>query len=99
MGVYSKARSSDKGIEALLAGARIGYQSLPELGNVFMAYEDWRERYAELLERAGALLTAELERLRPPLCLLCAERKPTECHRWQIAEFLARLGHDIHHLE
>ena len=32
MGSYAKARSSDKGIEALLAKAGIGYLSLTELG-------------------------------------------------------------------
>src|SRR5438046_8531646 len=40
MGVYVKARSAEKGIEALLTKRSIAYRSLPELGNVFLNYPD-----------------------------------------------------------
>jgi len=92
MGAYVKAKTPDKGIEKLLASAGIAYYSLPELGNAFMDLPDWRERYAALLERAGDLLTARLAGLPQPTCLLCAERRPTDCHRSLIAAYLAARG-------
>ena len=52
MGSYAKAKEPDRGIAGLLARAGIGYVSLPELGNLFLGYDDWPTRYAELLERA-----------------------------------------------
>lgn len=99
MGAYCKAKSNDKGIEKLLASAGIGYRSLPELGNLFLDYPDWRERYATLLERAGDLLTERLADVPEPFCLLCAERHAPDCHRLQLAEYLTRKGHEIEHLE
>src|SRR5262252_1906236 len=56
MGIYAKAKDADKGIAGLLAKAGIGYVSLPELGNVFMEYDDWLERYEKYLAVAGPLL-------------------------------------------
>ena len=99
MGVYVKAKTPDRGIERLFTTADIGYRSLPELGNVFLEYEDWRQRYAALLQCAGHLLVSRLDGLESPVCLICAERRATECHRLLIAEFLAEQGHEIEHLE
>jgi len=99
MGVYVKAKSPEKGIERLLASAGIRYGSLPELGNLFLDYEDWRTRYATFIGLAGELLVTRLDGLQGPLCLLCAERKVAECHRLQIAEYLASIGHEIEHLD
>ena len=99
MGVFVKAKAADKGIERLLASAGIAYRSLPELGNVFRDCDDWRERYAALIESAGHLLVSRLDELTPPLCLLCAERRVADCHRLQIAEFLAARGNEVEHLD
>jgi uncharacterized protein (DUF488 family) len=98
MGAFVKAKSADKGIERLLSAAGIGYRSRPELGNLFLEYDDWRERYAELMNCAGHLLVTRLDGLTEPLCLLCAEKRPAECHRLLIAEFFASRGHQIAHL-
>ena len=82
MGAYVKAKSAEKGIERLLSEAGIGYRSLPELGNVFLDYDDWRERTAPLLDGAGDLLGCAACTHSPgPMCLLCAEKRPEECHR------------------
>lgn len=100
VGAFAKAGSPEKGIEGLLARSGIAYRSLPELGNVFRECEDWRDRYRELLERAGELLVRRLGGLAEPLCLLCAERRADECHRALIADFLARSGEpEIRNLE
>jgi uncharacterized protein (DUF488 family) len=98
MGSYAKAKTPDKGIEALLATAGIGYVSLPELGNVFLGDPDWPRLYAELIARAGDLLTRRLAGIPEPFCLMCAEKRVEECHRKIIAEFLAKDGKDATHL-
>jgi uncharacterized protein (DUF488 family) len=99
MGIYAKAKTPEKGIERLFTSAGITYRSLPEIGNVFLDFEDWRERYVALLQCAGHLLVSRLDGLEPPVCLLCAERRVADCHRLQIAEFLASRGSEIEHLE
>ena len=99
LGSYTKAKSPEKGIEALLVPKGIAYSSLPELGNVFLDCADWRERYTALISCAGHLLIARLASLTPPLCLLCAERRVADCHRLQIAEFLRARGATVEHLE
>jgi len=99
MGYYAKAKTPDKGIERILNEAGIAYVSLLELGNPFMDFPDWRERYALLLERAGDLLTERLAGLAQPYCLLCAERRPAECHRSLIADWLAAHGASVYHIE
>lgn len=92
MGVYTKARDPAKGIAALLAGPGLEYVSLPELGNLFLGYDDWALRYRELLERAGDLLLARLDEIPGRLALLCAEKRSADCHRREIADFLVRRG-------
>lgn len=99
MGVYVKAKSADKGIERLLTSQGIRYHSFPELGNVFLDYEDWRERYKSLLTRAGELLLTRLHKVPRPFCLLCAEKRADDCHRKLIADYLGAEGWDIQHLE
>ena len=100
MGIWSKARTPDKGIESWLAEAGIGYRSLIELGNVFLDYPDWQRRYQELLDSSGELLTAGLTEIPGPFCLLCAEKRVAECHRQQVAEYLVkRKSAQVHHLE
>lgn len=100
MGIWVKAKTSDKGIENWLAEAGIGYRSLIELGNLFLDFPDWQQRYEELLGGSGELLTQRLLEIPRPICLLCAEKRASECHRQQVAAFLAnRKGAEIRHLE
>jgi uncharacterized protein (DUF488 family) len=100
MGSYAKAREAEKGISGLLARGGIGYVSLPELGNLFRDYDDWPERYGKFLEAAGPLLFDRLAGIPGPICLLCAEKKVSECHRRHIALYLERTaGWRFHHLE
>ena len=99
MGVYVKAKNPNKGIEALLADVSIEYHSLVELGNVFRDLDDWQERYQQLMDQAGDLLTRRLLGVAEPFCLMCAERHADHCHRQIIGDYLARKGHETEHIE
>jgi hypothetical protein len=90
MGIWVRAKTPDKGIEKMLIEAGIGYKSLIELGNVFLEFEDWQVRYRQLLNVAGEMLITRLAGLPEPLCLLCAEKRATECHRQEVSAYLAK---------
>jgi len=100
MGIWVKAKTPGKGIEKWLTDAGFGYRSLIELGNLFLDYPDWQNRYEVFLVSAGELLTQRLSGLPEPICLLCAEKRVDVCHRKQVAKFLAeRKGAIVEHLE
>ena len=98
-GCYAKAKSEDKGIQKLLSDCDIGYVSLVKLGNPFMEYSDWRDRYHQYLEKDGDILIEPLQSIPGPFCLLCAEKSPAECHRFLIAECLVSKGYEVEHIE
>jgi uncharacterized protein (DUF488 family) len=100
MGIWVKAKTADKGIEHWLSEAGIGYRSIVELGNVFLGFPDWQDRYRRLLDSAGGLLTERLDSIPGPICLLCAEKRVAECHRQDVANYLAQhRGAVVQHLE
>ena len=101
MGAFTLSKSPDRGIVRLLSEAHLSYLSLVELGNVFRESADWKDRYRRLLDLAGALLVERLERAEPPLALMCAEKRPGDCHRKILADYLAQArGHRIaEHIE
>src|SRR5687767_7121513 len=68
MGSYKFTGKSNTGIEKLLTGASIGYTSLPELGNLFLGFDDSLARYATFFERAPDLLVGRLLELPQPFC-------------------------------
>ena len=99
IGSYKKTKDPGKDIQGLLAKHNISYVSLVELGNVFLECKDWRVRYQQLLETAGDLLIERLLTVSIPFCLMCAEKKATECHRYLIANYLVSGGHEVEHIE
>jgi uncharacterized protein (DUF488 family) len=100
VGAYARAREADRGIAGLLARAGLGYVALPELGNLFLEDPDWAQRYERLLALAGPLLFDRLEGLPQPVCLMCAERDVTDCHRRHLAAHLQRAkGWAFTHIE
>jgi uncharacterized protein (DUF488 family) len=100
LGAFAKAKTADKGLEKLLADAGMAYRSLPELGNPFLEYADWPDRYRAYFARAGDLLLDRLAGVPEPFCLLCAEKRAADCHRRTIADHLAaRAGWAVEHLE
>ena len=99
MGIYVRAKSSDKGIQRLLSSANIEYHSLPELGNQFLEHEDWQQRYKNYLSTDGDRIISGLLELPRPFCLLCAEKRASECHRKLIADLLESRGWEVEHIE
>jgi uncharacterized protein (DUF488 family) len=91
-GSWVKAKTNEKGIQrwlTLLNG--IDYTSLIELGNVFLEFNDWADRYTSLLESSGDLLVERLVNLKADgVCLMCAEKSHLECHRLIIADYLEK---------
>jgi hypothetical protein len=98
MGSCVFANSPEKGIQRLLATEGIQYHSFLELGNPFLQFDDWQDRYRQLLSSSGDLLTERLFAIPERCCLLCAEKEAAECHRSIIAEFLVQQGHEVEHL-
>jgi len=95
MGCYVLAKSPEKGIRGLLGRAGIGYCWVEELGNPFLGHDDWQDRYREWILAEGELRCRKLFDLEEPVCLLCAEKRISECHRMHVAEFLTRQGHSL----
>ena len=95
---FTKTPSSGTGIEKLLGGVGIKYAWVRELGNPFREDEDWRARYREMLAREGEPRTKQLLTLEGPVCLLCAEKLPQDCHRSLLVEWLAPRGHEFEHI-
>ncbi|MBK9388004.1 MAG: DUF488 domain-containing protein [Planctomycetes bacterium] len=100
LGVFSRQKSPQSGIEGLLGRAGIAYLALPELANEFREHDDWRERYARFLGRRGKKLVKPLLEVAEPIALLCAEKCFSECHREQLAAYLQRQfsGVEVEHL-
>jgi len=100
MGSYILARDPARGIAGLLTSVGIRYASRPELGNLFLEYDDKLPRYSTLLKLAGSILFDRITDLQGPMCLMCAEKRVSECHRRDIAEYLAQTrGWDFEHIE
>lgn len=99
MGIYAQAKSAEKGIQGLLAQNGIQYVSILELGNIFREDEHWQERYRRLMKQSGELLTERLLSVPTPFCLMCAERRFSDCHRFIIAERLAQDDWTVEHIE
>lgn len=99
LGSYRHTGNPATGIEKLLADAGVGYASLPELGNLFLGFDDSLARYAAFFGRAADLLVGRVAELPGPVCLVCAERRAADCHRTTIAEYLGRQGYEPIHLE
>src|SRR5207247_3562065 len=78
LGIYTQAKSPEKGIQGLLLKGGIEYVSLVELGNLFRGDAQWRERYRRLMAQAGGVLIERLSRVSDPLCPLFPEQPPAD---------------------
>jgi uncharacterized protein (DUF488 family) len=98
MGSFTRAKSVDKGIQALLARGGIQYFWVEALGNPFRAEEEWRAPYRAHLESLGDTVLDSLGDIPEPYCLLCSEKRAADCHRLYIAERLELRGYEVDHL-
>jgi len=100
LGAYTKAKTPDKGIQAMLARASIAYLHEPRLGpssEILAAWiaskkkaADWEQyenEFIPLLEKRQVELFFEPDDL-DRACLMCAESRPATCHRRLVAEHL-----------
>jgi len=92
LGCYTWSKDAAKGIRHLFEQNGIAYTWRPELGNLFVDFSDWRERYLRLMERSGDLLLVQILEIQGAFCLLCAEQDVQGCHREIVANELVRRG-------
>ncbi len=98
MGAFTLAKTPDKGIQKLLSEGGVDYVSFVELGNLFLGFDNWPERYTALVAVAGEILTERLHQTPAPFCLMCSERDVRDCHRKVIADFLVKQGYKAEHI-
>lgn len=99
MGMFVKAKSSEKGIEKLLGSAGIAYEWLEELGNP-QRKESGMTTFRGLMVREAESRTTRLREIAESraACMLCAEKDPGRCHRKLIGDYLEELGWRVLHL-
>lgn len=70
--------------------------------NKVISWEEYEERFLELLEKRKERIEKRLENLDlENACLLCSEDKPHRCHRRLVAEYLKENfipSLEVHHL-
>jgi uncharacterized protein (DUF488 family) len=87
----------------------IGYRHLPELGGMRKSQPDSVNEglaegfrgfadYMQTPEFGAALLGLIAMAERQPLAIMCAEAKPTECHRSLISDALSARGVEVRHI-
>jgi uncharacterized protein (DUF488 family) len=95
-----------RALSAALAEAGIGYLHLPALGTPAAGRQAVREGRPEVMHRIfgahlqglepqAALAALKDQARREPVCLLCLEADPRQCHRTLVAE---AVGLPIRHL-
>jgi uncharacterized protein (DUF488 family) len=99
LGSYIKAKTREKGIQRLLEERGIEYHSLIDLGNLFIGYTDWDEKYNILIDKVGDLLLSNIQHIPIPFCLMCCEKEAAKCHRKIIANYLVKQGCEVEHIE
>jgi len=99
MAFFTKAKSSEKGIEGLLSREGIGYRHMPELGNQFINMSNWRDLFQKYVENQEPSWITRISEILGPCCLMCSEKKNNECHRAIITDYLSKKGWEIEHIE
>jgi uncharacterized protein (DUF488 family) len=95
MGSYVLSSNPDKGIVKLLRDAGIGYEWHHELGNPDPkdpAMSAFRQKVTQFPELTRRLVEAAS---RETVCVMCAEKKVTDCHRELIVAYLRQQGWDV----
>jgi uncharacterized protein (DUF488 family) len=97
-------------LEYILGLVGIAYEHHPELAPTAeildsnkrkkISWVEYERQFGELLILRDSLKNSSLRKEPGPICLLCAEDKPTRCHRRLVAEHIAGRvnGVEIRHL-
>jgi len=97
-------------LEYILSLVGIAYEHHPELAPTEgildgykgkkISWAEYERQFSELLISRDLLKNSPLRKEPGPICLLCAEDKPTQCHRRLVAEHIAGRvnGVEIRHL-
>ena len=97
-------------LEYILSLVGIGYEHHPELApteeildgykNKKLSWPDYEKEFEALLTRRNPIQSISFMDEKGPVCLLCAEDKPLQCHRRLVAEYYAAHseGVKIRHL-
>lgn len=97
-------------LEYVLSLVGIGYEHHPELAPTEailegykkkkLSWQEYEKRFKELLVFRNPIEIIDILIKSGPICLLCAEDKPLQCHRRLVAEYFAvgLEGTKIRHL-
>jgi uncharacterized protein (DUF488 family) len=97
-------------LEYVLSLIGIGYEHHPELSPTEeildgykkkkLSWQDYERKFKEVLTRRKPIQSNNFINEKGPICLLCAEDKPIQCHRRLVAEYYAANveGLQIKHL-
>ncbi len=81
-------------LEQALRARKIGYTHSPELGELQqLRGEAFKKGFAGLIKKIR--LT---EKSGERIVIMCAEKDPRECHRWQLSLMLEQTGVDVQHI-
>ncbi|WP_238492464.1 DUF488 domain-containing protein [Desulfotruncus alcoholivorax] len=88
-------------LEYILSLVGIDYEHHPELAPTEelmkkfkkkqITWQDYEEEYNNILLQRDPLKSIDFEKQDSPVCLLCSEDKPEECHRRLLAEYYSNL--------
>jgi uncharacterized protein (DUF488 family) len=86
-------------LEYILSLVGIAYEHHPELAPTEeildgykgkkISWPEYERQFNELLISRDPLKNSSIRKAPGPICLLCAEDKPTQCHRRLVAEYIA----------
>ncbi|MCX5825738.1 MAG: DUF488 domain-containing protein [Deltaproteobacteria bacterium] len=97
-------------LEYILSLVGIGYEHHPELAPTEeildgykkkkLSWQDYERKFKDILVQRNPIQSVKIMGEQGPICLLCAEDKPVQCHRRLVAEYYAahREGVQIRHL-
>lgn len=97
-------------LEYILSLVGIGYEHHPELAPTEeildgykkkkLSWQDYERKFKDVLAQRNPIQSVKIMGEQGPICLLCAEDKPIQCHRRLVAEYYAAHaeGVQIRHL-
>jgi len=88
------AQFSKKNLEISMKNSEIEYICMRELGNPkqFWGKADWKYLYRNHIKPVIPSVVEKLRRMKAPICLMCKEKHPEDCHRSIIAHELSFSG-------